>query len=305
MLFVKNAVKTAFLLCSSLIGAGFATGREICEFFPPNGMWGTLSAVFSCALMAVFTYFIIKYGEMISQNIVYRIFVFLFLVCAASAMLAGASVFPGGRIIMTVLVALTYAAGLSGIETAALVLTPIMASYIFVSAFLHGSAAIPPFSGLPSHPFIYAGYNLISFPILLKNIKTEKPFAVSAVLFAVMAPLTAAVCFLTNGFSDFEMPLFSAVGGGVLCGFVLFSAMYTTAACSAFCMADIAGKKYGYFGIFMSFCTSFFGFGKIVSTGYRVFGIIGFAVCMFIGSGSFYKPKRRNTAKYREINRIC
>ena len=53
---MKNAVKTALLLSSSLIGAGFATGREICEFCPPHGIFGVLNAVFSCFLCKIDNY---------------------------------------------------------------------------------------------------------------------------------------------------------------------------------------------------------------------------------------------------------
>lgn len=294
---MKNAVKTALLLSSSLIGAGFATGREICEFFPPDGIFGLLNAVFSCFLICLFTFLIIKKGNALAENITYRIFVFLFLVCMESAMFAGASYFPYGRIILAVLVVITYIAGITGIETAAVILTPIIALYIIASAVIFGDMSICERTHAESHPFIYAGYNVIYFPILLKSIKIEKPLSVSVFLFIIMAPLIAAVSFLTQDFADFEIPLSNAVGESVFFGIILFFAMYTTAACSAFCMSDIAGKRYGYVGIFLSFITSFFGFGSIVSSGYRIFGIIGFALCIFL------ILNRRNMKKYGENSR--
>lgn len=304
-MFVKNAVKTAFLLCSSLIGAGFATGREVCEYFPGNGLNSIFAPLFSCFVMAVFIFIIIKYKSRISENTVFRSFVFLFSVCTVSAMFAGAACFGCGRFIMTAAVVLTYMSGLSGTETAGMILTPVMAAYILISAVLCGDFSIPQKSGMVSHPFIYAGFNLLTFPILLKNSKNTKPLTTSLLVFMIMAVLITAVSAISAGYCDFEMPLFAAVGGEFSCKLILLAAMYTTAACSSFCMADIAGKKYGYFGIFLAFCTSFFGFGKIVSSGYRVFGIIGFAVCLLIAAEYIretkIKKKDESQRKYEQL----
>lgn len=60
----NNCLKCSFLLsCTFLgavIGAGFASGREIAEFFLPFGKWGILGLFTACFVLAFCFYAVTK-----------------------------------------------------------------------------------------------------------------------------------------------------------------------------------------------------------------------------------------------------
>ncbi len=299
-MFVKNAFKTAFLISASLIGAGFASGKEIIEFFySPFGLFG---AAVSTVCISGAVYVILKLNSRVYETYLYKWGTCLFLVCILSVMIAGsAEVLSYGRYIMSAAVLLTLMFGIRGVENVSMLLCPAMILFILlfgIEAVLnnYNSEVLP--SGMPS-PFLYAGYNILSFPVLLKNSKA-KPVATALIVGVVMLPLIVVV-YLASLITPYDsMPFLNATGGGGFSVFMLLSAMYTTAVCSAFCLKDMTGGKNisSFVCVAIALLCSFTGFGKLISSGYRTFGFAGivmmaYMICDYV-----------NCKKNREIRRI-
>ena len=131
-MFVKNAFKTAFLVCASIIGAGFASGREIMEFFPP-GILGLISANLSVLLICFAMYIVIRSSGEICKNTLYIWAVAIFSVCILSVMLAGTEeILKYGRFIMGGLVLVTVFFGIRGVENVSILLCPAMVLFILL-----------------------------------------------------------------------------------------------------------------------------------------------------------------------------
>ena len=281
-MFVKNAFKTVFLVCSALIGAGFASGREVMEFFPAGR--GFLSAVVSVAFISLFVYAILKSGGRIRQYPLYRIGVAMFSLCSLAVMIAASGeLVPHGRILMAAATLITVICGIRGIENVSTILCPAMILFILLFGIKKTYAvclADVSFS-LRFDAVLYAGYNVISLPVLLKGRK--KPGITALAIFAVMASLMVVVYSASSLYPEATMPFFEAVGGGYFVTAMMLAALYTTAVCSAFCVCDIMGGG-GVTALIITAAALIFsstGFGKLISGGYRTFGFAGILAVIY------------------------
>ena len=289
-MFVKNALKTVFLVCSSLIGAGFASGREIIEFFPPGK--GLITSLLSVALISLSIYLIPDFSDVICINPLYKLTVCLFSFCVISVMISASGEFlPMGRFIMSFLVFSTLIFGIRGVENVSLILCPAMILFILIFGLerIWGIKFYELEFGNITQSFLYAGYNIIILPTLLKKATYSKGITASLV-FIIMGSLILIVYFASSLFPYDTMPFVSAVGSNAITVAIILMALYTTAVCSGFCICDVfhISPRICFITVFLSYILSYSGFGNLISIGYRTFGITGVFIIIY---GMFQKKK--------------
>ncbi|HHT63417.1 MAG: hypothetical protein ACOX4H_04300 [Bacillota bacterium] len=194
-----SALKVAFAYIGTVVGAGFASGQEILQFFSYFGYWGLVGLLLAAGLFVYFGYLIIKLGaelkadshlpvikyaggEWIGKVIDYVITFFLF--GALTVMAAGAGAlfseqlglpqFLGSALLIGITLG-TVLLGLNGVISAISFVVPVLlvsvlaiSGYALVSTGIPGGASQAAIRGgnpaVPFWPFsalVYVSYNLI------------------------------------------------------------------------------------------------------------------------------------------------
>lgn len=196
----KKGIKTwkvAATYIGTVVGAGFATGQEILQFFTRFGVMGLAGLIFTTIMFIIFGYLImdlgnklhasshleiIKYTSGNKLGIVIDLVITFFLFGSFSAMIAGTGALftqqfnlPSvlGNILMSTLAAVTVLTGINGvINSISLVVPFLMAAVISTSIFSFinappdiSAAANISSSGLINNWFLaavlYVSYNII------------------------------------------------------------------------------------------------------------------------------------------------
>ncbi len=310
---MKSRDITAICLCT-VIGAGFATGRELIAYFVSCGIYGFAGIAAASLLFALAIYTaLINSGESMEELIKKRLprpaaFVaektlLLFLIVLYSAMLAA-----GGEVLSAIL---GLSPGICGILTAVLCLAVIsvgaaaltnlsgilvlpMAVIIFaVSAGTAGkNIAFPPENVLTlktvASPVIYLSYNMITTAVLILSLPraiSPKTAALQTGLFIFILSTVSALPLYTH-YSDIcgeALPIMALMDKGVLKYFYilfLLFAIFTTAVSNGYSAVSIIKKKAGaaaspFIITVLAYVFSLIGFSAIVDKVYFIFGIAG------------------------------
>lgn len=210
MIFIKNIFKICFVIIGTIIGAGFASGREIYTFFCVygfNGLWGIL---ISNAIIGLVIYLTLKitinnniknYSDFISHlvgsnkilNYTINNIMNIFLLISFVVMVSGFGAYfnqefniPAilGSIIISLLTFFTFFKNIDGIVKINTYLIPILIFLIALlgfkeNIFSFGINTLPSASGFSwlLKSILYASYNsIVLIPIIinLKNLISNK-----------------------------------------------------------------------------------------------------------------------------------
>ncbi|MCL2839883.1 MAG: hypothetical protein FWE05_03835 [Defluviitaleaceae bacterium] len=197
---ISNRMKIAAVYGSVFLGAGFASGRELMQYFVGFGrigIWGLMVAGVLFALTGWAVLSICRREKIVSYSGLMRYLlgeklgtmtewaVVGFLFCLFVAMLAGAGAtaqqafhlpFTAGAVMVGIVVFAILCFGLNGIIKVNLILAPFMVfGGIFIGLFTFFTYATPAFAGIGTNlglawllsAVVYASYNLVTgIPVL-------------------------------------------------------------------------------------------------------------------------------------------
>jgi uncharacterized membrane protein YkvI len=220
-----------FAMKAVIIGGGYATGRELAEYFLPSGPWGGLAGmVLAMLLWSVIATTTFAYARLagaldyraffadllgpawIAFEIAYVLFVVLILaVFGASAGAIGAAMFgwPSfvGAVLLAVAILATVSLGNSAVEGVfkyvSFLLYGVYALFLILSLFSFGDriaagfATPAPWTGWASGGLTYASYNIIGAVVILPVLRhlTSTRDAITAGLIAGPLAMAPAILF--------------------------------------------------------------------------------------------------------------
>ncbi len=289
---------TAATFIGSLIGAGFASGREIALYF---GHTSVFVPLLSGMCLGASCYFFLKAGRLTSGNpsalwgkgaFVAEFVVKISNAVTFCAMIAGSEEvifslfgFHGGGIISAVLSLIVVLAGVEKIKFVNFLLVPLI--ILTVAVLFFQSPALPPeekFVILPS--FTYAAMNVVGggyFVSTMSGDFTEKECVATSVISGVVltALLVAVYCIIRYDLSSSMPVLVAAKRAGMekFGDIVVYLAIFTTLTGS---LAVSAGKGKIKPVVITALATlaSQAGFALIVNTLYPVLGTAGAVVTL-------------------------
>lgn len=262
---MKNSLKLAFLFVGTVIGAGFATGREIALYF--QGYSPLTAAAAGLLLGALCTLFCIfpsggttenshdsalRKAPSVCSKLVAAVSSagILFAATATSAaMLAGAEELlhevtglPLFGTVFLAVAALSVAFGIEKIKILNLLTIPVLAVFVMFLYIKSGDSVINGKIGLTA-PFSYAALNIFLAGALFSKMKATKKEAIGAGVISggVLFVLLFCLQNLTTKRSGFSMPVFAAateLGVPAIGGAVISIAIFTTLLSSLKLAAD-------------------------------------------------------------------
>lgn len=285
----KDTVKHSFLLsCTFLgavIGAGFASGKELVCFFLPfdkSGIWGIL---ISCIVLSLCFYsvtrtvgrnnikntydYLVYIANPFFGRIIYA-FVYAFAFVIFCAMLAGSGAlfkqtlslpYAAGSFFMCAVCIFTFRKNIYGILNANAYLAPAMIFgifYIGISVLFKADSVFYEFrdgAKLVCSAFVYSSYNSVSIISvfcemgdMLKNKKVPVISSVfsAAALFVISLVLYAILLAFKSDAMEFELPILKIAGSkGMFYSVIMFFAMLTTAVSSLFSLIKFFENEFG------------------------------------------------------------
>lgn len=312
-----KSLKTSALYICAILGAGFATGKELMVYFVKYGLWGFMGIAISSAVFGFVAYKVLS-GKYDNINIMNKalfpqhtskiisLITFLFLIVLYSAMLSASSeLFKNifnmpniyGSLFMSI-ISLFAIHGNSKIKEISFILFPIiLLSCVITCVYILANSNIKfPHINLNykflTSAFIYSAYNIITAIAVLTSADTKKAsenisvaLISSFAIFILGTALSLPLFINYNLIEKVPLPLLYLLPEQSIVFyiyiFMLTSAIFTTAVTSGFS----ASKQYGIspFVITASaFILSFIGFNNIVGKVYFIFGIIGLILIFFI-----------------------
>ena len=231
-----------------IIGGGYATGRELAEYFVPSGPWGGLSAMLLATLiwsvvaavtfalarkMGAYDYRAFFQGLLgpgwVAFELAYLIFVILILaVFGAAAGAIGAATFGWPELAGSVLLAISIVAftafGTDTVETlfkyASMLIYAVYALFLifaltsFGGLIAEGFAAAPPPSGnWIAGGLTYASYNIVGAVIILpvlRHLTSQRDAMVAGIIAGPLTMLPAILFFVAM------MAFYPAIGAETL-----------------------------------------------------------------------------------------
>lgn len=310
-----SIIKTVFLLLGTVIGAGFASGREVFMFF------GTfnLKCAF-CILLCGVCFFLVCYmflncRERAEFSVFFRsklgsVFNFLMIfimIISVSALTAAISTSINVFVSLFSLAVCLFVVfrGIDWLKAVNLVLVPVIVVVLFIVSFssvFSGETFLSLTKPFVYNAFLYVGMNIFLASEVLVDASenlTKKQKFWSAFLSSLLFVLILFV--LTLGFSygkitkKEEMPILFLAGkmGSVFLRiyvFVLWAGIFTTLISIVYSMNKKLEKTFGFkkgttvILCLAAFGLSFFGFGNIVNVFYPLEGVAGavYSLCVFV-----------------------
>ena len=301
---ILSGIKTGLFFAGAVIGAGFATGKEVAVFFAGFG----LSAYFTMPFLFLTFFFGIKFFLGVSEKVFSgksgRIFNFLSYItniillaglCAAANKLSGTYYF--GAVILLFALLLSKS-GYKGAVLCNTVITPIVAIFILV-IYIGGFNNLSFETGIGSSDIAilsainYASFNLWTCCRTItdsnlskkgKNIAAATGASIITVLLIIMIS-----SLLSGGISliNSEMPgeiLAESLHLTKLFYIIILFAIFTSAISFQHCLNKSVSYKPSMQILTFGICviTSYLGFGNIVKLFYPVFGMIGIIFIIYL-----------------------
>lgn len=225
---MRNVLKVVFVIIGTIIGAGFASGKEIYLFFSIYGIYGVLGIVLSSALMGVIIYKVFTiilekgictYDKLMNQinpnnksREVIKIIITIFLLISFYIMVAGFSAYfsqelgiPNiiGTLIMLLLCYLIFMGNIERVIQVNTILIPILIIFIVLLAsqnleIWNQSQTYTTTASLGEGIYkaiLYGSYNsILLIPILVslkKYIATKKQAKIVAILSVIILAVLA------------------------------------------------------------------------------------------------------------------
>jgi uncharacterized membrane protein YkvI len=325
-------LQVASTYIGTIVGAGFASGQEILQFFTRYGRVGTLTIALTLALFSWLGMKIMLlshkvnavsyedlnrwlFGNRLGNGVSLLTLVMLFGV--ATVMLAGAGSlfaeqlkwpYQAGLLVTLLLAGLVVARGMDGIMTVNSIVVPIMLTVILIIVMYTVGApgsgnwlrltTDAPQAAVWSAPLLYAAYNLsLAQAVLVPLAGSIRDrdvlvwggiiggIGIGALLFAGHFVLSAHM----PGVQQFEIPMGHIVEklSGIirlLFLFAIFGEIFTTFVANVYgltlqvCQRTGLPRNVAALSVLVpSYLVSQFGFGKLVSTLYPLFGMVSLA----------------------------
>lgn len=236
----NNVIKVISIIIGTIIGAGFASGKEIFLFFKIYQGMGIIGIIFSCLITAIIIYVTLKIAidkkienneeflqkitkNNISKNIL-KIIINAFLIISFFIMIAGWSAFFKQKyniptiitsLIMSILLYFTFMKNIDGIMKINGYIIPILIIIVIYIATTNINRTEPPkfenvsrVSALLS-AMLYSSYNsIILIPILIsssKIIKNEKQIKIITIITAIILAILSICIFQILSLAKFNI----------------------------------------------------------------------------------------------------
>lgn len=227
---MKNILKVTFIIIGVILGAGFASGKEIYLFFNKYGTIGIIGIIISFLFLGTIIYQVIKisnkyqidtYEEFLSKlgtkNLIIKAIINIFLIISFYIMVAGFSAYfeqelniPKiiGSLTITILCYTTFTKNINGIIKVNTILIPILVIFIIIFGIkninLNNEINIIKTNNETSIKWVlaailYASYNSITLiPMLMpirKLIKSKKENIYVFILVAILTIILALIIY--------------------------------------------------------------------------------------------------------------
>lgn len=237
-----------FALKAVIIGGGYATGRELAEYFVPSGPWGGLAAMLLAtgiwSVVAALTFALArKFGAYdyraffnallgpgwVAFEAAYIIFVILILaVFGAAAGAIGAATFGwpewAGSVLLAVLIVAVTARGTGVVEQmfkyVSILLYTVYGLFLILALASFGgligqgfAAAPPPSAGWMAGGITYASYNIVGAVVILpvlRHLSSQRDAIVAGMIAGPLSMLPAILFFVAM------MAFYPAIGAETL-----------------------------------------------------------------------------------------
>ncbi len=284
---------TAASFVGAVIGAGFASGREIALFFADTS---PLTPILAGVFLGVFCFLFLELGRKYNGNVymffgkggyTFQMTVRLCCLITVCAMIAASESvvyslfsFRGGGIITAILALLTVFWGVDKINFSNFLIVPIIVILVVYLFILEPSFFIDkPFLIIPA--FTYSAMNIITggyFVATFSGNYTRKDNIIIAVISgAVLSLLLILVYLLIQKNVNDSMPLMSTaerLGIGKIGSIIMYLAVFSTL---TGCLS-VAGKNQKISSVAVTcigLLGAVWGFDKLVDTFYPLMGIVG------------------------------
>lgn len=306
-------ITTAATFIGALIGAGFASGREISLYF---GHTSVMTPIFAGIFLTLFSYLFLIIGTITGgkpSQLLHkggRISDWVIRICNAvtfCAMIAGSEEvvyalfnFHGGSVISGILALLIVLWGVEKLKFSNFIIVPII--IVMVAVLFLKNHSLPPVEKFSIFPaFTYCAMNIIGGGYLIATFSadfTKKDcLQTSLICGTVLTALLLAVFFTIQNHLDEAMPLISTAaenGFAVLGNLIMYLAIFTTLTGS---LSISSGNKFipACIIVALSFTTAILGFEKIVNNFYPILGVAGGAVSLLYLFYFLHYKKYSNT----------
>lgn len=312
---MKDIFKSVFVIIGTVIGAGFASGKEIYIFFSKYGFNGLLGIIIASILFFLIVwkildnaqkYNITEYNDLKINSQIKHIMA-IFLLSTFYIMIAGFAAFIEqefsipiiiGSTVVAIICYITFTKGVDGIIKVNTILIPILIAVLIHTCYKNVdnqvvNMLIKSDSNINGIMWIigcleYVGYNsIILIPILLtlkKSAKSSFDIAIiSAILFGIMA---IGIHILSIQSSQeviqLEIPIIGMIRNyeavyKYIFQVIIIIAIYTSAISAGygFIKSINQGERYIKVICISSVFIAFIGFSSLVKIFYPVFGILG------------------------------
>ncbi len=297
-MFKSGTIKNSFTFVGTLIGAGFASGKEIAVFFGNQSIFAPILACFITAICAMVFLAVgcfcnnaiacvFKRAEnIVTILIVLTNFIIFATMISATNTITIANSFGGSLGILLALVCLGVIMRKSNLGTLNTIVIPLVICLILLLFILSQPkiATVTRFD--VKQPVLYATFNLLSAGLILAKHPTRKNISIPFTglwIFVILLTLVLPIYLMVKEVPDAVMPLqtiadnfrLSAVGG-----IIIFLAIFTTATSSLQLVVD--NKPHiAPLVVTLAMFVSLIGFNNLVVSFYPTIGILGIIITAF------------------------
>ena len=306
---MRNSLKIASVFIGTFVGAGFASGQEIMQYFVVYGKWGIAGGLLAGVLFGLFCYIALSnvrimgadaYVAEANRNVflkflysAFMIMIFCTMVTASGEMLKESLGLAKiwGVLGMAFLCGFVMYFGCDGVVRLNTLLTPIIVMGILVICavnILTNTVSTMAGVDVAGSSLIYVSYNVITLASVsagMGKLVKDKKTVLSASLLSGGGVLALVLCmlYILHGMTAIsEIPVLDALSEGYMWIYVpvLVCAMVTTAVANGYGIVANSKWKMGSIMmlIFVSVVFSFLKFSFIVKHIYAFFGYVGIYV---------------------------
>lgn len=315
----SKQLKPALTVAGTVIGAGFATGKELILFFQNDNtaLWYLLISLIIMALVSLLYFskqkdFKIPQKNFFFHQAIETLFLLfsaasytVMLACGGEALEESISLpFLGGTVVTFAITIGIVSFGVSNVYRFNLIATPVLLICMIAISLAGLFTPVGMFSASQSQSInllMYAGYNLLSVLPVLGAIsstmeKKDGCIGISMGFFFVITVglllkcLLLRFCHLTPNTAIPVLSIVSYLGNyfHIFYTVMLYLSILTTAVNSFYAVTQ--GKNTLFIGLSL-LCCSFLGFSTLIETLYPFFGYLGIGVIVYVISTAFKKQK--------------
>lgn len=295
-----KAFKTSAIYVCAILGAGFATGKELLEYFGIYGMWGLTGVIISSILFGAVAYKVLKYN-CFKENKLIKIISSIFLIVLYSAMLSASGElfkaifnmpFIYGLGIMSIICLISISDKGETLGNTSMILFPIIIIISIITGIyiLKTGKLMPNKQGFTPkiivNAILYSSYNIITAVNILIYERDSKTAAKTAIISGVSIFILAAILVLPiiynyNTIKYEALPILYLIPKNSIVFYMyiimLVSAIYTTAITNGISAVRQTGLS-PISTTLTAVMLAFLSFNTIVSKVYFAFGIIGLII---------------------------